>query len=76
MELVTMIRISGEEDSPCRKIHPRRRLKVRVVSQNRGKGGMAGRDRGSKMGTRHYDLIVVGVYIRLRSVGHFIHTYV
>jgi hypothetical protein len=76
VELVTMIWGSVEEDSLCKKIHPRRRLKVKIISQRKGKGGMTERDRGSKMGTRHSSLIVVRVDIILRSVGHFIHTYV
>jgi hypothetical protein len=76
VELVTMIWRNVEEDSPCKKSHPRRRLKVKVISQNRGKGGLTRRDRGSKKGTRHSALIVVRVDIKSRSVGHFIHSYV
>jgi hypothetical protein len=73
--LVTMIWRNVEEDRLCKKIHPRRILKVKFISQNIGKGGMARRDRVSKMGTRHSALIVVRVEIISRSVGHFIHTY-
>jgi hypothetical protein len=70
VELVTIIWRNVEEDNPCNKIHPRRRLKVKVISQRKGKGGMTRGDRGSKMGTRHSALIVVRMDIRLRSVGH------
>jgi hypothetical protein len=72
-----MIWRNVEEDSSCNKIHPRRNwIKVKVISQSKGKEGMTIRDRGSNMGTRHSSLIVVRLDIRSRSVGHFIHTYV
>ena len=64
MEIVTMIWGSVEEDSLCKKIHPRRRLKVKIISQSKGKGGMTERDRGSRMGIRHSALIMVRVDIR------------
>jgi hypothetical protein len=76
MELVTMIWRNVEEDSPCKKIYPRRRMYLKVISQRKGKGGMTRRNRGSKMGTRHSAFILVRVDIKSRSVGHFIHTHV
>jgi hypothetical protein len=76
LELVTIICINVEEYNPYKKIHPRRRLKVKVISQNKGKGGMIRRDRGSNMRTRYSAIIFIRVDIRSISVGHFIHTYV
>jgi hypothetical protein len=46
-------------------------LKVKIISQRKGKGGMIKRDRCSKMGTRNTTLILVRVDIILRSVGDF-----
>jgi len=63
-------------DGMCKLIPPRRRLKVKIISKSKGKGGMIRRDHGSNMGTRNFALIVVRVDIRLRSVGHFTPTYV
>jgi hypothetical protein len=40
MELVTMKQGCVEEDIQCNKIHPRRRIKVNIISQRKGKGGM------------------------------------
>jgi len=71
-----MIWRNVKEDNSSKKNHPRRRLKVKVISQSKGKEGMIRMDRGSKMGTQHSTLIVVRVDIRSRSVGHFIHAYV
>jgi hypothetical protein len=76
VELVTIIWRNVEEYNLCKKIHPRRRLKIKVNFSKKGKGGMTRGDRGSNMGKRHFSLIVVRVDIILRSVGHFIHTYV
>jgi hypothetical protein len=64
VELVTIIWWNVEEDNPCKKNHPRRRLKEKFISQNKRKGGMTRRDHGSKIGTRYYALIVVRVDIR------------
>jgi hypothetical protein len=63
VELVTMIWRNVEEYNPCNKIHPRRRLKVKVIYQNKGKGGIRRRDCASNMGTRYSTLIVVRVDI-------------
>jgi hypothetical protein len=52
VELVTIIWRNVKEDKLCNKIHPRRRLKVKVISQSKGKRGMPRRDHGSNMGTR------------------------
>jgi hypothetical protein len=54
-----MIWRSVEEDSPWKKIHSRRSLKVIFFSQNRGKREMKRSFSGSNMGTRHSTLIGV-----------------
>jgi hypothetical protein len=64
VELETIIWRNFKENSPCKKIHPRIRPKKKAISQDKGKGGMRRRDHGSKMETRHFDLIVVRVNIR------------
>jgi hypothetical protein len=68
VEVVTIIWRNFKEDNMCKKIHPRRKLKLKFTSQRKGKGGMTRRYHGSKMGTRHSTLIVVRVDIISRSV--------
>ena len=56
--------VKCQEDNSCKKNHPRIRLKEKVISRDKRKGGMTIRDSGSKIGTRHSTLIVVRVDIR------------
>jgi hypothetical protein len=64
MELVTIIWRNVKEHNPCKKIHLRRRPREKIISKEKGKGGMTRRDHGSNMGTRHSALIMVRVEIR------------
>jgi len=70
VEITTMMWRIVEGDSMWKRNPPKRRRQT--ISQVRGKGGMKIMDRGK----RHSALIVVRMDTRLRSVGHFTHTYV
>jgi hypothetical protein len=73
MDLITIVWKNVGRDNPCRGSHPRRMQEAKVIFQSRR---MTRKDCGSKTGTRTFSLIVVGVVIGLKSVGHFIHNFV
>jgi hypothetical protein len=64
VEIVTIIWKNVREENPCKKIHPRRKIKLKFIFQDIRKGGMTRRDCGSKMGTRNSSLILVRVDIK------------
>jgi hypothetical protein len=76
LDLITIVWKKIGRDNPCRRIHPRRRKESKVIFQNRRIGRMTRKDCGSRIGTRIFSLIVVGVVMILRSVGHYIHNFI
>jgi hypothetical protein len=64
------------KENPSRRSHLRKRLEAKVIFQDKRIGKVARKDCGSKKGEITFSLIVVRVEIILRSVGHFIHSFV
>ena len=75
VDLITIVWKNVGRDNPCRGSHPRRRQEAKVIFQRRIER-MKRKDCGSKIGIRTTALIVVGVDIGLRSVGHYIYNFI
>jgi hypothetical protein len=76
VELVTMIWRNVEEDNPVQENPSKKKAKGKGHFSKQRKRGNDKKGSWFQDGNTHSALIVVRVDIRLRSVGHFIHTYV